>query len=224
MRHRLPVRRLRRAFLGLASDRGFTFVEALATMTILLIVIGGLTDAFVSASNAELDTNRRVRAQQQARIALDKLRRELHCASAVTDTSGVQLIQGTQYGAISIALGGYCPTVSNLTSNPAATVYATWCTVASTPSGVYALYRLASASSRPACSSTGTKYADYLTTVSPFCLPSKTTASCTDQVTQATNSLPTLHVDLPVNIKGPSSTIASYKLVDDIALRNSARS
>jgi hypothetical protein len=29
-----------------------------------------------------------------------------------------------------------------------------------------------------------------------------------------------LHVTMPVNLKGPSSTIESYNVVDDIALRN----
>jgi hypothetical protein len=33
-----------------------------------------------------------------------------------------------------------------------------------------------------------------------------------------------LHVALPVNLNGPSSTIESYNLVDDIALRNGVRS
>jgi hypothetical protein len=33
-----------------------------------------------------------------------------------------------------------------------------------------------------------------------------------------------LHVALPVNLNGPLSTKESYNLVDDIALRNGARS
>jgi hypothetical protein len=36
--------------------------------------------------------------------------------------------------------------------------------------------------------------------------------------------LPLLHVTLPVNVNGPSSTVESYNVVDDIALRNGARS
>jgi prepilin-type N-terminal cleavage/methylation domain-containing protein len=224
MRHRLPVRPLRRALVRLASDRGFTLSEALATMAILGIVIGGLTNVFVSASRAELELNRRVQAQQHARLALDKLRREIHCANAVTDTSAGSLTPGSQYSAISVTLGGYCPTVTDVASSSSTTVYVTWCTVASSPTGDYALYRLTSTSSRPACSSSGTKYADYLTTSSPFCLPSKTAVSCTDQVKQPTNALPMMHLDVPVNIQGPASSIATYKLVDDIALRNGTRS
>jgi hypothetical protein len=33
-----------------------------------------------------------------------------------------------------------------------------------------------------------------------------------------------LHVSLPVNLNGPTSTIDGYNLVDDIALRNGVRS
>lgn len=43
-----------------------------------------------------------------------------------------------------------------------------------------------------------------------------------DQI--AATSLPTLHVTFPLNLNGPTSTKQSYKLVDDIALRNGARS
>jgi prepilin-type N-terminal cleavage/methylation domain-containing protein len=43
-----------------------------------------------------------------------------------------------------------------------------------------------------------------------------------DQI--AATSLPMLHVTFPVNLNGPTSTKASYNLVDDIALRNGARS
>jgi hypothetical protein len=33
-----------------------------------------------------------------------------------------------------------------------------------------------------------------------------------------------LHVTMPVNLNGPTSTIASYNVVDDIALRNGTHS
>jgi hypothetical protein len=43
-------------------------------------------------------------------------------------------------------------------------------------------------------------------------------------VLKPTNSLPLLHVTLPVKLNGPTSTKESYNLVDDIALKNGARS
>ena len=40
---------------------------------------------FVSASHAQVDMNNRFQAQQNARLALDGLRREIHCASAAVE-------------------------------------------------------------------------------------------------------------------------------------------
>jgi hypothetical protein len=42
-------------------------------------------------------------------------------------------------------------------------------------------------------------------------------------VLRPASSLPLLHVTLPVNLKGPTATIDSYDVVDDIALRNGSR-
>ena len=211
MRPPLTVRRLRRARSRLTCERGFTLIEALVTMIILGIVLGSLTGTFVSATRAELDMNRRFQAQEQARLALDKLRREIHCASGVTQTSGSALTAGTQYSGIAITLPSYCQTGSGSTQT------VMWCVTGS--SAPYSLSRIAP--STGTCTG-GTKQANYLTTSVPFCLPQKTTASCTDQITQPSNALPTLHLDLPVNVKGASAPGTS-KLVDDIALRNAGR-
>ncbi len=210
-----PSRRLR---ARAADERGFTLPELLVTMAILLIVVGSLASVLVSASKSEVDAGKRFQVQVQDRTALDKLRRELHCASSVTDTSGNALTAGTAYTAIDTQLSSVCP------STLGTTTYVTWCTAASTlTTGDYALYRVTSTSSRPTCSSSGKiKWVDYLTTSTPFCLPSSSTA-CSGVYKPAT-ALPMLHVTLPVDINGPSSTIDKYNLVDDIALRNGARS
>jgi len=82
---------------------------------------------------------------------------------------------------------------------------------------------MTSTASQPTCTSSGqVKWVDYLTTSTPFCLPS-TTAACSG-VLRPASSLPMLHVAMPVNLNGPTSTIATYDVVDDIALRNGARS
>lgn len=212
-----------------ADERGFTLPELLITMAILLIVVGSLASVLVSASKSEIDASKRFQVQEQDRTALDKLRRELHCANtvAVKNSAGTTLSAGTAGSAVAVTLGSTCPT--NITH--AATLYVTWCTSASTlTTGDYALYRVTSTSSAPTCASTGkVKWTDYLqpTTVSPststpFCLPS-TIAACSG-VLRPSTSLPMLHVILPVDINGPTSTIDKYNLVDDIAIRNVARS
>ena len=59
-------------------------LELVMVLAILGTVVGALTTLFVQATNAEFESNRRFQAQQGARIAIDKMRREIHCSSAVT--------------------------------------------------------------------------------------------------------------------------------------------
>jgi prepilin-type N-terminal cleavage/methylation domain-containing protein len=173
----------------LRSESGYTLIEMLATLLILGTVIGGLTTLFVSGSNAEIDMSNRFDSQQQARLALDKLRREVHCASDVTTSSATS---------VTLSLGAWCPT---------GTGSITWCTV-SIASQRYGLYRKRAAT----CDATGTRYADYLTSGNVFAYTA-----------QSTSSLAKVHVDFPVNRK-PRMSAESYRLVDDIVLRNSTRS
>ena len=198
MRLSLP---LRRAWLRLSDERGFTLSELVTTMAILGIVIGGLTGVFVSASNGEADLNSRFRAQEKARLALDKLRRELRCASAVTPASTASPVSS-----ITITLGSYCATGSG---------QVTWCT--SSSGGRSQLLRIAGT---PGTCSGGVKWADSLTTSTPF-----TTAA------SSISTLAKISVCLPVNTtSAPSSdtctthvTKKTYALDDDIFLRNSGR-
>lgn len=209
------------------AESGFTLVELLMTMVILLIVVASLSAVLVSATHTEVDANNRFQAQEQARTGLTQLVRELHCASAVTQTTGAALTAGTAYNGITASLPATCATSGGQA------LYATWCTAASTlKTGDYALYRVTSTSAPTSvaplnCSSSGkVKWADYLTTPlgNIFCLPS-TSASCgTPPVFKPSTSLPMLHVTMPVNLNGPASTVQSYNVVDDIALRNASRS
>ena len=80
---------------------GYSMIELLVVMVILGTIIGAVTTLFVQASNAEFDMNRRFQAQQSARVAIDRMRREIHCASAITPT-------GTS-SSISVTLPAQCP-------------------------------------------------------------------------------------------------------------------
>ncbi len=82
-----------------------TLVELLVTLVILAIVLGGMTQLFVSATRAQTDLTDRFQAQQNARLALDSLRREIHCANLVSPSS----ISSPGVSAITITLGGFCP-------------------------------------------------------------------------------------------------------------------
>jgi type II secretory pathway pseudopilin PulG len=139
--------------MRLAREGGYTVVELLVVMLILASVMGSLTTLFVHASNAELDLNNRFQAQQNARLALDKLRREGHCASQATVATS---------NAVTLTLGSYCPTGNGSV---------TWCTVGSGTR--YGLYRKVGAS----CDATGVKWADYLTTGAVFAYTPQSTTS-----------------------------------------------
>jgi prepilin-type N-terminal cleavage/methylation domain-containing protein len=209
----------RRARARVAAEDGFTLTELLVAMVILLIVIASLASVLVSATRTEVDANNRFQAQEQARTGFEMLRRELHCASTVTVTnsSGTGLSAGTAGTAVTATLPAVCSTSGGTAQ------YVTWCTSPSTlTSGDYALYRVTSTSAPPTCASSGkVKWADYLTTSTPFCLPSTSTAC--GGVLKPSTSLPFLHVTMPVNLKGPGAK-TGYNIVDDIALRNGARS
>lgn len=212
-RARLP-RRLR---ARVAAEGGFTLVELILTMAILLIVVASLSSVLVSATRTQVDANNRFQAQEQARTGLAQLTRELHCASSVTLTNnaGTSLAAGASGSRIAATLPSSC------SSSGGVTLFVTWCTTASTlNTSDYALYRATSTSAAPLCgASSKVKWADYLTTSTPFCLPS-TTVAC-GGVLRPSNSLPMLHVTMPVNLNAPKST-ESYNVVDDIALRNGA--
>jgi type II secretory pathway pseudopilin PulG len=132
---------------ALSAERGYTTIELLTVMLILGTVIGALTTLFVQGANAELDMNNRFQAQQSARLALDKLRRETHCASEATAVTA---------SSATLTLASYCPTGNGSV---------TWCTVAAAGStNRYGLYRKAGTT----CDATGVRWADYLTTGSVF--------------------------------------------------------
>jgi prepilin-type N-terminal cleavage/methylation domain-containing protein len=191
----------------LAAEHGYTLSEMLVVLAILGIVLGALTQLFVSASTAQVEMTRRFEAQQNMRLALDKLRREIHCASAVTPASPIS--------SITISLGSYCPTRGS-----APTPDVTWCTKdknasitnPSSPAAnpPYSVWRYKGT----ACSGPdGRKEADYLTTGQVF----------TGYISPAGGSLGKLSVNLPVDLT-PNDAKQRYVLDDDIVLRNTPRS
>jgi prepilin-type N-terminal cleavage/methylation domain-containing protein len=178
-----------------ADERGYSLIELLTVVIILGIVMGSLTTVFVTASNGELDMNRRFQAQENARLVMDKLRREIHCASDVSPSGASSTI--------TITMPSQCPTSGGFTS-------VRWCVLAppGAQAGRYALYRSTAATCTTA---NGVKWADYLTTTSVFAY-----------TIQSSQSLGSLGVALVLNTK-PGSTHGTFNLSDNIVLRNSSR-
>lgn len=187
---------MRRRIAALRRDeRGYSLIELIVSMAILGGVMTSISVLLISATRAELDMNQRFQAQTSARLGLDRMRREVHCASSVA-VGGT--IAGGRYPEAVLTIPATCPTAGGLTA-------LTWCTV---PNGSrWELWRYQSAT----CSGTGRKWADHLTTAGVF-----------NYTAQSTTSLAFLSVHLPVNVPATKTT-RSYVLADDIVLRNSTR-
>jgi prepilin-type N-terminal cleavage/methylation domain-containing protein len=138
------------------AENGYSLIELLTVMAIMGVVLSGLTSIFVSGSKAELDMNKRFQAQSAGRLALDKIRRELHCASTATSTGS----------SVTLTMPTGCKTASNTT--------VTWCTsqVGSSTSR-YALYRYQGSGT---CTG-GVQWADYLIQASVFTFTQQSSSS-----------------------------------------------
>ena len=183
--------RLRRR---LACENGYTLIETLTVLVILGIVLGGLTTMFHAGIRAEMRANKELDAQQNARAALDRMRRELHCANAITAADGSALTDGAAVASVTATLPAACPgsetTVTYATSPVAANHWEL---------------------TRAADSGTPVRVADYLTSGTPF-----------TYFGPGSGTLGRLGVDIPVNLD-PADTGTLWRLQDDIVLRNTTR-
>jgi prepilin-type N-terminal cleavage/methylation domain-containing protein len=191
------VKRLERRLQG--GEQGYSLIELLVTMVILVIVLGSLTTVFTSGSSAEADLNRRFQAQQNARLGLDRIRGDIHCATAaqaqtINTYPGVKLADANCYAAT--------PTIS-------------WCAVLVTASPArYQLYRSTTTGATTCTGSDAARVmiADYLTTSSAF-----TTATIQQYTLQRVG------IDFKVSANATTSTADVYELTDSIVARNATR-
>ena len=184
---------VRRLLRRSAAQDGHSLTELLTVLAILGTVLAGLTGLFVSASGAEVEMNERFGAQQNARLALTKMRRDVHCASSATVTAaGTGARVTLTFPATPV---GGCGTTA-----------VSWCTVEVT-AGRFGLFRSAGST----CDATGVRVADHLTIGNAFAYTQR-----------KPSSLATLNVDFAVdaNLK---DTRAAYRLQDALALRRSGR-
>jgi prepilin-type N-terminal cleavage/methylation domain-containing protein len=189
------TRRLRSLRLG-RGEGGYTLTEMLMVMVIMSIVMAALTDFFIAGTKAEADQDRRFQAQLSARLALDKLRRDIHCAYDVTPNTPNPWTSAQ--------------TSVTLKNTGCSGGDVTWCTAAVAGySNRWTLYRQMGTS----CSAgTGIKVAEYLTASAPF----TSFAHATGCQCKAS-----LGVSIAISVKG--TAVGAYRLDDTIYLRNSTR-
>ena len=176
----------------LRQERGYTLIELVVVLAIFMTVVTALVSLFTSGAKAELDMNRRFEAQQNARLALDRMRRELHCANGITATPN------TAVSSVVVSLPSQCPSSGGV--------------------GISVTYdsSLVSANRyriRRTVNGTTVTIADYITT-SGGNVFTYTPANASSRAI--------LHVDFSVNIN-PNEGWKTWRLVDDIVLRNTLR-
>ena len=187
------------------AQAGYTLIETLVVMTLLLVVIGSVADAFSSASKTEVDQTARASDQEAARLTIQRLRRDLHCASAA------QVQQTRDAGGAVISPLGY---TLNLAVDPSICIAVTtsssntvqWCTVQKDSNGKrYGVYRTISGN----CNATDAVFqVDFITK------PDIWTMVCPASGLQA------VAVDMPVNRDPVTRAGRTYELQDTISLRN----
>ena len=195
----------------LEDQSGYSLIELLIVVSILTVILGGVVALFVQGLNSESDQNRRFQAQQDARLAMDKMRREIHAACTI---SGASSSYNTALSTVTLYFStDNCASGANSV---------TWCTTGS--AGRYGLYRVAGTS----CTSPTNKIADYLTSGTIFTyLPPNSHVTTLNGgaggiVTQdGSSTLPRLHIDLTTQLR--SGMVDAYRLADDIAFRNGPR-
>ena len=202
-----PIARIR---AHVRDERGYTLIELLISMVLLGTITTALTTLFVSGSNAQIDQQHRFEAQETARVALDKLRKDAHytCRLTVNSVTAPIGASTTLWFTDQTERGLQDPvgTCVHTAANSSYDITVTWCTSGS--GARWALYRKIGAS----CSTSGAvKWADYLTSGNPFAY-----------VAASPSSLARLHIDLPVNTN-PTRSTQRYELSDDIALLDTVR-
>jgi type II secretory pathway pseudopilin PulG len=218
------LRQPRRSREGLRGESGLTVVELIIAMAMLLVVFQALTGSLVSATHSEIGISKRQDAQQQARLALDRMREDVHCAD------NLAAVSGNASGGFTMTLTetyNVCATVDSLPGG--STVALEWCTIPDPGHpGTFELWR-----NNTTCDGTsGTMVARYVT-APPGGWPtnsSTTAASWAGNIwptpracTSGSGFLPTVAVELAINPDGVNAASTPYRLDDEIALRNAPR-
>ncbi|HKN64255.1 MAG TPA: hypothetical protein VJV76_08000 [Gaiellaceae bacterium] len=186
----------------LAREEGQTFIEMLTVMAMLSFVMAAVTTVFVAGLHAQTDLDQRFQAQQNARLALTSIRRDIRTSCVAPQ------VYATPASSTSLASGVYGAKVvfASACSAGVATSNVTWCADSSTGAAPFGLYRQTGTT----CSySTGVKKADQLKLNADFALST------------TSGRRPLLAVSFPVDAN-LSTNNGVYTLSDTVMARNSA--
>jgi len=223
---RRGLRRARR------SD-GYPLIELIVVMTILGAVLTPLVGSFTTALRHEADATRREEAYQNARLAIQRMRADIHCAG------GNQFsVDQNAYGGFTLTLTeandggtGWCPGVIPAGDTSSGLQ---WCTVPYSGSTTrFTLYRYLGTDSTDCGGSSASTFQVGYIAMPPGGWPTNSNTLSTpsswignlwpnpDACT--TGRLPTVAVDINVALDPVTFPRERYELKDQIAVRNADR-
>lgn len=194
----------------LRNEGGYTMMEMVVVMAILGVVVGGIVTLFSAGITADADQTRRYQAQEDARLALNRIRRDVHssCTISTPSTYNTWMSSVTLYMSSDACVSG--------------THTVTYC--ATGTGNRYQLLRAVSTTCTGA-----SQLADFLTTNMVFAyLPpnahvtSLGTGAAGIVTQDASYSLGRVHVDFRIN-RNPAKANDAYRLVDDVVVHNGVR-
>jgi prepilin-type N-terminal cleavage/methylation domain-containing protein len=226
------IERLFRRARGLRAEEGYTLIELLVVLGILGLVLAPLTSSFASAMNNQTSQTRREESYSNARLALQRMRLDIHCAGGVTS------VDENAVGGFTLTMTenhqgqeGWCPGVI-----PAGEVSSgvQWCTVPYPGSPTrFVLYRYLGLDPNDCGSGTSSTFqVDYIAQPpSGWPTSTRTTTPPTDWIGNLwpdptacpSGGLPTVAVDVNVALDPVAHPSERYELRDQIALRNANR-
>jgi prepilin-type N-terminal cleavage/methylation domain-containing protein len=201
----------------LASEEGFTLTELLVTLILMGIVMGAITTSFASAFAGETRSFAEATNEENARLALHRLRGDIHCAQqangATPNTSGDG---GYTFVLSEVILGSgvqACPKLQ-LGTEPdgSQSSWIAWCTIRVGGAGSQR-YRLYRENVHECDGQNSTFMVDYITKPDIW----DTKENCAPSHWQQY-----VGVNLITNVD-PNSSVYEYDLHDSISLRNSSR-
>jgi type II secretory pathway pseudopilin PulG len=194
---------------GPAED-GSTLVELIIVMALLAIVLAALVGGFTTAIRAEVSQTARANDRESAREALERMRKDIHCASGAEAQPTLDALgnpTGTGYTLQLSVTQGQCLGVTNASNG------VQWCSVSVGGSTTrYQVFRTTSGN----CNASDALFqVDYVTSYGAI-----TGGNFWSLPACSTGRLQAVSVSLPVNqnpVKQPGET---YDLADTIAMRN----
>ena len=207
------------------SESGQTLVELLVMMAILMTILVAVTDALISGTHAETNVEHRLNTQSGLRLALTRMRQDVHCAYDVQSVDYNATNQG-----FTLSLTEFYNTCKAVDSSGSSSskVQLLWCTVPATAGSttVYNLYR-----GNTTCDATSQLIATNLVAPAAGWPTNSLASSATswngniwpDAGTCTTDYLKVLPIDMAVNSDQTGTPNGAYELKDAIALRNSTR-